>query len=60
MHRDIKPSNILVNESGLIKLCDFGISGNLIDSKAKTRQAGCTAYLAVSTLCACSVLEFFK
>ena len=48
MHRDIKPSNILVNEKGVIKLCDFGISGNLIDSKARTRGAGCTAYLSVS------------
>lgn len=48
MHRDIKPSNILVNTKGEIKLCDFGISGRLVDSKAKTKQAGCTAYLAVS------------
>ena len=50
MHRDIKPSNILVNGRGEIKLCDFGISGRLVDSKAKTKTAGCTAYLAVSKL----------
>lgn len=36
MHRDIKPSNILVNSSGQIKLCDFGVSGHLIDSIAQT------------------------
>ncbi|KAJ7636255.1 kinase-like domain-containing protein [Roridomyces roridus] len=29
LHRDIKPSNILLNSSGDIKLCDFGISGEL-------------------------------
>ena len=27
MHRDIKPSNILINSTGEIKVCDFGISG---------------------------------
>jgi mitogen-activated protein kinase kinase 7 len=48
IHRDVKPSNILINENGVVKLCDFGISGRLVDSKAKTRSAGCAAYMAVS------------
>lgn len=42
----MKPSNILIDEKGHIKLCDFGISGRLVDSKAKTRSAGCAAYMA--------------
>jgi len=46
IHRDVKPSNILLDERGRIKLCDFGISGRLVDSKAKTRSAGCTAYMS--------------
>lgn len=51
MHRDIKPSNILINEEdGQIKLCDFGVSGKLKDSMAKTKQAGSWAYLAPERL----------
>lgn len=32
IHRDVKPSNILLHKRGDIKLCDFGISGQLVDS----------------------------
>ncbi|KAL3424595.1 protein kinase byr1 [Phlyctema vagabunda] len=45
MHRDIKPSNILVNSKGEIKLCDFGVSGELINSVADT-FVGTSTYMA--------------
>ena len=48
MHRDVKPSNVLVNRNGMIKMCDFGISGRLVDSVAKTIEAGSKPYMAVS------------
>ncbi|KIJ49467.1 hypothetical protein M422DRAFT_27832 [Sphaerobolus stellatus SS14] len=45
MHRDVKPTNMLVNRKGDVKLCDFGVSGQLEKSLAKT-NIGCQSYMA--------------
>lgn len=47
IHRDVKPSNILVNSAGEIKICDFGVSGQLIDSMANS-FVGTRSYMSVS------------
>lgn len=37
----------MIDENGSIKLCDFGISGNLVNSNAFSRNnAGCAGYMA--------------
>lgn len=47
MHRDVKPSNIRQPEE--IKLCDFGVSGQLIDSMANS-FVGTRSYMSPERL----------
>jgi mitogen-activated protein kinase kinase len=49
IHRDIKPSNILLTGEGVVRLCDFGVSGELVRSMAGT-FTGTSFYMAVRPL----------
>ena len=51
MHRDIKLDNLLLDEHGLVKICDFGVSKILKEPNEKmTEQCGTPAYIAPEIL----------
>eukprot|EP00977_Amphora_coffeiformis_P007949 scaffold1793_cov173-Amphora_coffeaeformis.AAC.4 len=49
IHRDLKPSNILLNSSGKVKLCDFGMT-TLNEDSMHTTVVGTTKFMAPERL----------
>lgn len=45
VHRDVKPANMLVNTNGEIKICDFGIAGDLTTRSESDGIQGTAAYM---------------
>jgi len=49
IHRDIKPSNLLLSSTGIVKITDFGVSGELeddIEQKNKVTFVGTIHYMS--------------
>jgi len=50
LHRDIKLDNILIDKTGAVKLCDFGVSRVVKQGQLITEQCGTPAYIAPEIL----------
>eukprot|EP00913_Durusdinium_trenchii_P012133 g11396.t1 len=49
IHRDIKPSNLLLSTTGIVKITDFGVSGELeddLEQKIKVTFVGTIHYMS--------------
>ncbi|CAI2362159.1 unnamed protein product [Moneuplotes crassus] len=50
LHRDVKLDNILLDETGKVKICDFGVSRFAKPGQLMTEQCGTPAYIAPEIL----------
>lgn len=57
VHRDIKPENLLIDDKGLIRLCDFGLSMPLSTNEPllAAKRSGTTNYMAPEILTSAAV-----
>mmetsp|Transcript_15329 Transcript_15329/g.23865 ORF Transcript_15329/g.23865 Transcript_15329/m.23865 type:complete len:327 (-) Transcript_15329:49-1029(-) len=53
IHRDLKPGNVVMNEQGVVKLSDFGVS-RVLDNEAKgSSWVGTASYMSPERLLGC-------
>lgn len=50
IHRDLKPQNLLINEKGIIKICDFGFAKYIEKDAMMDTLCGTPLYLAPEVL----------
>jgi formylglycine-generating enzyme required for sulfatase activity len=43
IHHDLKPLNLMVNEAGVLKVCDFGLAGSMAESRSRHSRPGHTS-----------------
>ena len=53
VHRDLNPENILINDQGIVKICDFG-SAKILNAKTNTPYIVSRYYRAPELILACS------
>jgi serine/threonine protein kinase len=58
VHRDLKPRNIMVNQQGLVKIVDFGVSKILHDGHSEI--VGSPAYIAPEIIREKSLFAYFS
>jgi serine/threonine protein kinase len=56
----LKPENILIEENGVVKIADFGLSNLMIDGKCLKTSCGTPNYAAPEVISAKLFFKYFE